>query len=156
MSAVLAPQPLAVEFAPMTGADVDAVTEAERLICPFPWTRGNFADSLTAGYSVWVCRRQGVLAGYAVMMMVMDEAHLLNIGILPRFQRQGLGGEFMAHLFSVARDHGARTMLLEVRPSNAAGRALYRRFCFTEIGRRRDYYRTHDGREEAIVMAREL
>jgi len=50
----------------------------------------------------------------------------------------------------------ATRMLLEVRPGNISGRAFYRRHGFEEIGRRRDYYPAHEGREDAIVMAREL
>jgi [ribosomal protein S18]-alanine N-acetyltransferase len=85
--------------------------------------------------------------------MAVDEAHLLNITVLPERQRCGLGGELLGYLFDVARSHGAVRMLLEVRPGNDAALALYRRFGFGEIGRRRGYYQ---GSEDAIVMAREL
>lgn len=153
MSAVPKPR---LEFVPMRETDVDAVVAAEGRIYPFPWSRGNFADSLAAGYSSWVCREEGELAGYAVMMVVMDEAHLLNLSILPERQRRGLGSDLLSHLFHVARQHGARRMLLEVRPSNVSGLALYRRFVFSEIGRRKGYYPAHDGREDAVVMEREL
>ena len=145
-----------VEFVPMGEADVDAVLAVERSIYPFPWTRGNFRDSLAAGYSSWVCRQGGDLIGYGVMMVVIEDAHLLNISVRPERQGCGLGSELMGHLFHVARRHGARHMFLEVRPSNAAALALYRRFLFTEIGRRKNYYPAADGREEAVVMAREL
>ncbi len=153
MSAVLKPR---LDFVPMRETDVDAVTAAEQRAYDFPWTRGNFVDSLKAGHSAWVCREDGVLVGYAVLMRVVDEAHLLNITILPEFQRRGLGGELLGQLFEVARRHGAVRMLLEVRPGNVSGLALYRRFLFSEIGRRRGYYPGLDGREDAIVMAREL
>lgn len=143
-------------MASMHASDVAAVLAAEHRIYPFPWTEGNFVDSLKAGYSAWICREDGVLAGYAVMMMAVDEAHLLNISILPERQRRGLGGELLAHLFRIARGHGAVRMFLEVRPSNATGRAFYRRFLFEEIGRRREYYPAHVGREDAIVLARDL
>jgi [ribosomal protein S18]-alanine N-acetyltransferase len=153
MSAVLRPR---LAFVPMRETDVDAVIAAEQRAYHFPWTRGNFVDSLKAGHSAWVCREDGVLVGYAVLMRVVDEAHLLNITILPEFQRRGLGSELLGEMFDVARGHGAVRMLLEVRPGNVSGLALYRRFLFSEIGRRRGYYPGHDGREDAIVMAREL
>ncbi len=153
MSAVLKPR---LAFIPMRETDVDAVAAAEQRAYAFPWTIGNFVDSLKAGHSAWVCRENGDLVGYAVLMMVVDEAHLLNITVLPEAQRRGLGSELLGQLFDVARHHGAVRMLLEVRPSNAAGLALYRRFLFGEIGRRRGYYPGDDGREDAIVMAREL
>jgi ribosomal-protein-alanine N-acetyltransferase len=150
MSAVLDPK---LEFAPMRGADIDAVTAIEQRAHPFPWTRGNFVDSLKAGHSAWVYREGGKLVGYGVLMMAADDAELLDITVAPECQRRGLGGMLLDQLFGIARSHGATRMLLEVRPANESGLALYRRFGFAEIGRRRAYYH---GKEDAIVMAREL
>lgn len=140
----------------MTEADLDAVAAAERRIHPFPWTRGNFADSLAAGYGAWLATEDGRMTGYAVMMLALDEVHLLNITVLPELQRHGRGSALLNHLFRLARVQAATRMLLEVRPGNVSGIALYRRHGFVEIGRRRGYYPAPDGREDAIVMAREL
>jgi ribosomal-protein-alanine N-acetyltransferase len=146
-------------FVPMRETDIDDVVAAELRIYPYPWTRGNFFDSLAAGYSAWVCRetdRNADLIGYAVLMLVLDEAHLLNLSVIPERQRQGLGGTLLEHLFKVAQGHSARRMYLEVRESNRPGIALYDRYAFSTIGRRRGYYPALQGREDAIVMAREL
>ena len=78
--------PLPVEFFPMTPQDLDGVAALERNLQVFPWTRGNFADSLHAGYSAWVVRIGGDLVGFSVVMRVLDEARLLNIGIAERYQ----------------------------------------------------------------------
>lgn len=153
MAAVMAPR---LDFAPMRDQDVDDVAAAEQRSYAFPWTRGNFVDSLRAGHSMWVCRDAGDLIGHAVVMMAVDEAHLLNITIVPERQRRGLGGELLRHAMAVARGHGATRMLLEVRPGNAPALALYRRYRFEEIGRRKGYYPGHGGREDAIVMVRDL
>jgi ribosomal-protein-alanine N-acetyltransferase len=90
------------------------------------------------------------------MMQVLDEAHLLNISVLPELQRCGRGSALLIQLFYLARMQGATRMLLEVRPGNVSGQALYRRHGLVEISRRRDYYPAHEGREDAIVMARDL
>ena len=140
----------------MTAADLDAVAEAEGRIHPFPWTRGNFADSLAAGNGAWLALEDGRMIGYAVMMQVLDEVHLLNISVLPELQRGGRGSALLVKLFDLARTRAATRMLLEVRPGNVSGQALYRRHGFVEIGRRSDYYPAHEGREDAIVMARDL
>lgn len=148
-----------MEFVPMREGDVDVVAEAEQRSYEFPWTRGNFADSLKAGHSMWLCRGDGELAGYAVFMMAVDEAHLLNITVLPEHRRRGVGGDLLRHVFEVARSHGAVRLLLEVRAGNVPGLALYRSFTFAQIGRRKGYYPAHadrGGREDAIVMARNL
>jgi ribosomal-protein-alanine N-acetyltransferase len=140
-------------FVPMRQEDIDAVLAVERRAYPFPWSRANFADSLAAGYSAWCCHVEGGLVGYAVMMLVLDEAHLLNITVAPDWQRHGYGTLVMHHLFGVARTHGAKRMFLEVRPSNTPGQGLYHRLGFEAIGRRRGYYPAGEGREDAVVMA---
>jgi ribosomal-protein-alanine N-acetyltransferase len=153
MSAVLKSMPA---FAPMRPEDIYAVVAIEQSAYPFPWTRANFEDSLAAGYSAWCCRVGGTLLGYAVMMLVLDEAHLLNVTVAPDWQRQGYGLLVMHHLFGVARSHGAKRMFLEVRPSNAQGQGLYKKLGFETIGRRRGYYPAGAGREDAVVMALDL
>ena len=91
---------------PMEGADLDAVAALENDIAEFPWSRGHFSDCLKAGYSAWVLRADAALVGYAVLMMVVDEGHLLNIGVAPRWQRHGLGRAMLAHMQEEARRHG--------------------------------------------------
>lgn len=150
-----APKPR-LDYRPMRPEDVAGIMTTEREIYPFPWTAGNFIDSLVSGYSAWICREEGVMAGYAVMMFVLDDAHLLNISIAADRQRRGLGGTLLEYLFGIAKQGGASRMLLEVRPSNVSGCALYRRYGFVEIGRRRGYYPAHGGREDALVMERQL
>lgn len=137
----------------MQVGEVDDVLAIEQCAYPFPWTRANFTDSLASGYSAWTCRLEGVLVGYAVLMLVLDEAHLLNVTVAPGWQRRGFGLLAMNHLFGVARTHGAKRMFLEVRPSNAPGQGLYQRLGFEAIGRRRGYYPAGSAREDAVVMA---
>ena len=143
-------------LAPMQAEDIDAVSLIERRIYPFPWTRGNFADSLNSGYSAWLMREAGQVIGYGLMMLVQDEVQLLNIAIVPERRRQGLGDALLEHLSLVARRHGATRMFLEVRSSNAPALALYRRHGFAAIGVRRGYYPAHQGREDALVLAKDL
>ncbi|MCX7170919.1 MAG: ribosomal protein S18-alanine N-acetyltransferase [Proteobacteria bacterium] len=140
----------------MRPGDIDAVLAVERSIYAFPWTRGNFDDSLASGYSAWLMHDGANMLGYAVMMLVLDEAHLLNISIVPEQQRIGMGGMLLQHLLDVAVGRGALRMLLEVRPSNVAGRAFYDRHGFVRIGERPDYYPAQVGREAALVLERTL
>lgn len=153
MSAVLAPR---IEMLPMNVNDLDGVLAIENAVYPFPWTRGNFADSLAAGYSAWVCRIGGELVGYAVIMMVLDEAHLLNISVDQSRHGMGFGARLLRHAMSVARTLGARMLLLEVRPSNERALQLYKHFGFVRIGVRKAYYPAHDGREDALVLTHAL
>lgn len=141
-----------LEYRPMRPEDIADIVATEQRLYPFPWTAVNFVDSLVSGYSAWVAREGGAIVGYAVMMLVVDEAHLLNISIVAERQRTGLGATLLEYLVGVARAAGAKRMLLEVRPSNTSGCGLYRRYGFVEIGRRRGYYPRPGGREDALVM----
>lgn len=151
MSALLKP---AIErYVPMSEADLHDVVAIESDIYPFPWTRGNFLDSVRVGYSVWVLRDANMaLSAYSVMTLMIDEAHLLNLSVARSHQRGGLGWRTLEWMAEVARGYGARTMLLEVRPSNASAVRMYDRYGFERIGVRRGYYPALVGREDALVM----
>lgn len=148
--------PLPVEFFPMTPQDLDGVAALERNLQVFPWTRGNFADSLHAGYSAWVVRIGGDLVGFSVVMRVLDEAHLLNIGIAERYQGKGFGARLLRNAMQCAALAGSRRLYLEVRPSNARAVDLYRHFGFREIALRKSYYPAALGREDALVFEKDL
>lgn len=143
---------MTLAFRPMHPADLPWVAAREEELHLTPWSAGNFADSLEAGYSCWLACDGGAPVGYAILMVVVDEAHLLNITIDSARQRQGVGNALLSFLFELARHAGARQMFLEVRPSNEAARALYQRAGFQPIGRRKGYYPGPLGREDALVM----
>lgn len=153
MSALPAPAP---ECRSMRPEDLDAVCGIEARIYAFPWTRGNFADSLGAGYCCSVLLVEARIAGYAVMSVGAGESHLLNLSIDARLQRRGYGRALLLHQIDLARRGDARIMLLEVRPSNAPARALYRDIGFQQISVRRGYYPAAQGREDALLLALSL
>jgi len=136
----------------MTDQDLPAVMRIEPTIYSHPWTLGNFRDSLNAGHSAWVMIVAGELAGYALVMMVLDEAHLLNISVAKSFQGQGLGRALLAQMIAVSRRYHAANMFLEVRVSNTSAIALYETMGFCEMGIRRNYYPAKSGREDAVLM----
>lgn len=141
-------------YEPMQLADLADVVAVEQSVYPHPWTRTNFADSLKHGYQAWVLRNQArELLGYFLVMGVVDEAHLLNVAVAAPWQGQGLGRFLLNQSVACARGLGMESMLLEVRPSNVRALEIYRRYGFTEIGRRKGYYPAANGsREDAIVM----
>jgi [ribosomal protein S18]-alanine N-acetyltransferase len=144
---------------PMSVSDLALVAAIEAEVYPFPWTRGNFADSLAAGYDAWVFETaQGhELFGYAIVMWLPDEVHLLNLSVATRWQGQGLGASMLDWLMRDAAHRRAQSMLLEVRPSNERALLLYERLGFRRVGVRRRYYPAADSaREDAIVMVRRL
>ena len=142
----------ATTYRKMGRPDLEKVAAIEGLLHATPWTQGNFADSLDAGYHCWVAECGGELAAYGIVAVGAGEAHLLNLTVAPEWQRRGIGAELTAFLSKLARDYGAEKIFLEVRPSNGAARALYARAGFAEIGLRRGYYPAARGREDAVVM----
>jgi len=140
----------------MREGDLDAVMAIERRAYPFPWSRGIFQDCLLAGYPSLLALEDDRPAGYGVMSIAADEAHLLNLCTAPERQSRGLGRHLLRALLRTARDRGAQRIFLEVRPSNPPALALYHSEGFNEIGRRPRYYPAANGREDAIVMAMEL
>ena len=142
-----------LHFRPMAASDLGWVAAQDAQLYPFPWSEGNFADSISAGYACWVMLDGAERVGYGVLMMVIDEAHILNISVVASRQRGGLGRRLLGHFADVARTNGARRLLLEVRPSNGPALALYERAGFQTIGRRKGYYPAVGGREDGLVMS---
>ena len=154
MSAQLKPN---LTLRPMQMDDLDAIMQIEPTIYSHPWTRGNFSDSLANGYSGWVLEDSEKMIGYSLLMMIMDEAHLLNLSVAKYRQKQGLGRYLLEHMCKTAKNHKALNMFLEVRPSNISAIALYENMGFCEISVRRGYYPadpkiSKTGREDAVLM----
>jgi ribosomal-protein-alanine N-acetyltransferase len=148
------PQPYQLRM--MSVDDIDTVMQIEKLAYPFPWTSGNFHDCLKNSYYACVLEDKHDLIGYAIMSMGAGEAHVLTICIHPKLQGGGLGRALLHSLEDVAKSNDVDMMLLEVRRSNQVAIKLYESMGFNELGSRKNYYPSHAGREDAILMARQL
>ncbi len=129
---------------PMTSSHLDAVMAIETAAYSFPWSRGNFIDSLVAGYGVQVLLSdRGAMLGYFVAMGGVDEMHLLNITVAPAMQGRGHARHMIDALLALCRTSAARQLWLEVRESNVRHK-----------GMRKGYYPAAFGRrEDAVVMS---
>ncbi len=138
--------------------DLDQLMAIETQAYPYPWSRGNFIDSIVAGYRL--CKRvdgQGRWLGYYVAMAGVDETHLLNLTVAPPFEHRGHARAMLDELVAWSRSRAAARLWLEVRASNQRAQDLYRRYGFREVGLRRGYYPAGPhGRENAIVMSLDL
>ena len=154
MSAV--PQAAGGSLRLMTEKDLREVMEIETRAYQFPWTKSIMRDCLRVGYHCWVMELRERIEAYGILSVAAGEAHLLNLCVRPESQGQGLARGVLAHLLQVARAYGAETIFLEVRPSNPGAIRLYQGMGFCEVGLRRDYYPASNGREDALVMARQI
>lgn len=141
-----------LQFRPMQLTDLDVIMQIEPTIYSHPWTRGNFSDSINSGYSAWLLMQEKTMIGYALMMLVLDEAHLLNLSIAKNYQKLGFGKILLNKMCEIAKQHKAANMFLEVRASNIAAIKLYENVGFNEMSIRRNYYPAHGGREDAVLM----
>jgi len=143
-----------LQFARMQVGDLPDVLTIENDVYPHPWTRGNFLDSLYSGYEAWTLREPaGPLAGYFLVMLAVDEAHLLNISVRRDLHGKGAGRMQLDKVVEIAKEKGMTSILLEVRPSNDRALAVYKQYGFEQIGTRKGYYpAANNTREDAIVM----
>lgn len=154
MSAVL--EQSEVKLRPMRESDVDAVFAIESQAYPYPWSEGIFRDCLRVGYCCWLLVEGEVGIAYGIMSVGAGESHILNICVRPEYQRRGYGGLLLRHLLQLAKRHHAEVSLLEVRRSNLAALSLYAHLGFKEIGVRTEYYPAPNGREDALVLSKNL
>ncbi|MDF1630597.1 MAG: ribosomal protein S18-alanine N-acetyltransferase [Alcanivoracaceae bacterium] len=133
--------------------DLPAVVAIEDATQPTPWTEQVFRDCFNSHYDCRVIARDGDIAGFAVLSSVLDEVHLLNIAVAPAMQRRGLAWAALRELIADYQQRSMGYIYLEVRASNQGARQLYQRLGFQLNGERKNYYRTTDGRENAILMS---
>lgn len=141
----------------LSAADLDAVMSIEQAAYSFPWSRGNFIDSLASGHRVrglWPVARPRQLLAYCVAMQGFEEMHLLNITVAAEHQGQGLASRLLADLVDHCRDTGIPQLWLEVRESNHRAARLYAHLGFLRVGRRKGYYPLGQGRREDAVLMR--
>jgi ribosomal-protein-alanine N-acetyltransferase len=143
-------------FRRMTPDDLEQVMRVEREVYEFPWTERIFRDCIRVGYFCWLALHEETVVGHAVISVVADESHMLNLSIARAHQRKGYGRQFVEFLIDEARSRHARTMLLEVRPSNQIAINCYNSAGFNEVGCRKDYYPARYGREDALLLARHI
>lgn len=145
-----------LQFRRMTLDDIEQVMKVENEVYEFPWTSGIFSDCIRVGYHCWLALQQQTVVGHAVISIVADESHMLNLSIAGIHQNKGYGRQFIEFMVNEARAQQAQTMLLEVRPSNTAAINCYNSAGFNEIGCRKDYYPAQEGREDALLLARHI
>lgn len=139
---------------PVTRADLDAIHRIEVASFPAPWRREFFESEMASEWRFHrVARRGKAIAGYVFAMFLFDEMHVNKIAVIEQERRKGIADALMAACFAFAREHGIRTISLEVRQSNRGAQDFYRHLQFTSTYVRPRYY--PDG-ESAVVMTRRI
>jgi ribosomal-protein-alanine N-acetyltransferase len=141
----------------MREIDLPRVVEIERAAFSHPWSEEMIRRELEHEFSTVLLAtdgRDGPIMGFAVVWLVHDELHVLNVAVAPESRRRGVARSVLDRMERNGREQGARVAMLEVRRSNAPAIALYRSLGYREVGVRPRYY-AEDG-EDALVMDKAL
>jgi ribosomal-protein-alanine N-acetyltransferase len=133
--------------------DIEAIYEIESSSFLTPWSKSSLYEELVHPYSyLWVAKDvvSKEIVGFICFWIMWAEMHIVNIAVKPEFRRKGVGGLLLQKAISIAQKQGVETIRLEVRASNLEAISFYKKFKFSQIGKRRRYYL--DIGEDAIIM----
>ncbi len=154
MNAAMEQMPAGIRV--MSVDDLAAVLAIENSAYDFPWTEGIFKDCFRVGYPSWIYEQDDKIQGYGILSVAAGEGHILNLCVHPESQHQGIGRQLLKSLLLTAEILEVSALFLEVRLSNKAAISLYEKFGFNEVGIRSNYYPAKKGREDAVVLAKQL
>ena len=138
----------------MNSSHVSQIAQLEKICFSDPWSENSIASELGNKLAFWLVATEGEkVAGYIGSQTVMDETDMMNVAVHPDFRRQGIAEALVNGLVEHLKGMGSHCLTLEVRASNAPAIALYEKLGFSEIGRRRNYYR--NPREDALILRKE-
>ena len=144
-----------VKIVPMNEEHLEELERLEKLCFSRPWSRRMLAEELENQCAAFLVAEDGVsgkVLGYAGLLVMADEGYITNVAVFPEYRRSGVAAKLIEVFENFARGNRLAFLTLEVRPSNAAAIALYRRFGFQEVGRRKNYYDLP--KEDALILTR--
>jgi ribosomal-protein-alanine acetyltransferase len=140
-----------LHFRKMTTADAAAVELVEKACFGMPWSRESFWEEAANEKAYYLLALDDEkIIGYAGVWILADEAHITNVAVGPEYRGQKIGWQMMQEMMRIVKERGARSMTLEVRPSNAPAVSLYEGLGFKSVGLRPGYYQ--DNGEAAMIM----
>ena len=138
----------------MNAAHVAQIAELEKICFSDPWSERSIASELENKLAYWLVAMEGErVAGYIGSQTVMDETDMMNVAVHPDFRRLGIAEALVNGLVKQLQAMGSRCLTLDVRSSNIPAISLYEKLGFSEIGRRKNYYR--NPREDALILRKE-
>ena len=138
----------------MNASYVAQIAELEKLCFSDPWSANSIASELENKLAFWLVATEGDrVAGYIGSQTVMNETDMMNVAVHPDYRRKGIAEALVNDLVENLKKMGSHCLTLEVRASNVPAITLYEKLGFSEIGRRKNYYR--NPREDALILRKE-
>ena len=144
-----------IRVVPMNADHLEEIERLERICFSRPWNRRMLAEELEnqcAAFLVAEDGRTGAVLGYAGLLVVLDEGYITNVAVFPEYRRCGIAAKILEVYLNFAKANQLAFLTLEVRPTNEAAIALYQRYGFEEVGRRKNYYALPQ--EDALILTR--
>lgn len=127
------------------------IMEVEHSSFSIPWTKSMFTDELNKDIAHYIgAVDEDKLIGYGGFWKILDEGHITNIAVSPKYRKRGVGKMLILAIEDLCTDLGIICMTLEVRESNSAAIRLYESTGFKVFGKRKGYY--EDNKEDALIM----
>ena len=143
-----------IRIVPMSADHLDELERLERICFSRPWSKRMLGEELENQCAAFLMAEDedGKVLGYAGLLVMMDEGYITNVAVFPEYRRMGVAAKIIEVYMNFAKANRLAFLTLEVRPSNAAAIALYQRFGFEEVGRRKNYYDLP--KEDALILTR--
>ena len=143
-----------IRIVPMNADHLDELERLERICFSRPWSKRMLGEELENQCAAFLVAEdeKGKVLGYAGLLVMMDEGYITNVAVFPEYRRHGVAAKIIQVYMNFAKANDLAFLTLEVRPSNAPAIALYQRFGFEEVGRRKNYYDLP--REDALILTR--
>ena len=143
-----------IRIVPMNADHLEELERLERICFSRPWSKRMLGEELENQCAAFLVAEDenGTVLGYAGLLVMLDEGYITNVAVFPEYRRLGVAAKIIDVYMNFAAANDLAFLTLEVRPSNAAAIALYRRFGFEEVGRRKNYYDLP--KEDALILTR--
>ena len=143
-----------IRIVPMNADHLEELERLERICFSRPWSKRMLGEELENQCAAFLVAEdeKGAVLGYAGLLVMLDEGYITNVAVFPEYRRLGVAAKIIDVYMNFAKANDLAFLTLEVRPSNEAAIALYRRFGFEEVGRRKNYYDLP--KEDALILTR--
>ena len=143
-----------IEYVLMHPDHVSQIAALEAMCFSAPWSERSVESELANPLSLWIVAiDEDTVVGYVGSQSVLGEADMMNLAVLPKYRRQGIGRGLVHELICQLRCNAVKSLTLEVRASNEGAIALYQELGFHQVGRRPNYYT--NPKEDALILRKE-
>lgn len=142
-----------IQIMRMNFKHIESVAQIEKSFFSYPWNEEALKSECNNPLSIWLTACDGEkVVGYIGSQSVLGESDMMNLAVIPEYQRKGIGHSLLEHLLYELRNDN-HCLTLEVRASNNGAIALYEGMGFFQVGRRPNYYQRPT--EDAVILRKE-